>query len=443
MTTKDMKLRSNKILSLFRVFSWDLVFFYSFNVLFLTQIKGFSEAEIMYTSTVIALIPILFQYPFNILAKKIGALNSVRLGCFCFFAFTIGILIYSNIVLLYLNYVIFAIGSIFLVPNISVLSIKNLKMEGKDSEFSKIEGRGAAIYYLINAIASIALGYLFEVNPYLTMSFSVIAGAVGLLLSFILRDEEKYTPRLSEDSQKEKPKKDILQTEKSQEDKSQKDTFQEEKPQEENISRQKKSKLLSVQTVYLLLLAFCFYGLIMIESNIKQLLFQDVGFSSVIIGWISFGVSIFKSASCEIYKCFKNKSKIIITLMPICYFLLLLILAICFIVIKQNLALQILVIVVCALFPFFNEPFKIGTKDYVRQTVQSQKQVDTFSLLFVVRNISQLLYSIFVGTLLTGMSISSSLLYIVALGGNIFALSQLSFFVYKKLKNKKDRIYLQ
>ena len=433
-----MKLRSNKILSLFRVFSWDIVFFYSFNVLFLTQIKGFSEAEIMYTSTVIALIPILFQYPFNILAKKIGALNSVRLGCFCFFAFTIGILIYSNIVLLYLNYVIFAIGSIFLVPNISVLSIKNLKMEGKDSEFSKIEGRGAAIYYLINAIASIALGYIFEVSPYLTMSFSVMASAVGLLLSFILKDEEKYTPRLSEDSQKEKPKKDILQTEISQEDKSQKDTLQ-----EENISRQYKTKLLSVQTAYLLLLAFSFYGLIMIESNIKQLLFQDVGFSSVIIGWISFGVSIFKSASCEIYKCFKNKSKIIITLMPICYFLLLLILAICFIVIKQNLALQILVIVVCALFPFFNEPFKIGTKDYVRQTVQSQKQVDTFSLLFVVRNISQLLYSIFVGTLLTGMSISSSILYIVALGGSIFALSQLSFFVYKKLKNKKDRIYLQ
>lgn len=433
-----MKLRSNKILSLFRVFSWDIVFFYSFNVLFLTQIKGFSEAEIMYTSTVIALIPILFQYPFNILAKKIGALNSVRLGCFCFFAFTIGILIYSNIVLLYLNYVIFAVGSIFLVPNISVLSIKNLKMEGKDSEFSKIEGRGAAIYYLINAIASIALGYIFEVSPYLTMSFSVMASAVGLLLSFILKDEEKYTPRLSEDSQKEKPKKDILQTEISQEDKSQKDTLQ-----EENISRQNKTKLLSVQTAYLLLLAFSFYGLIMIESNIKQLLFQDVGFSSVIIGWISFGVSIFKSASCEIYKCFKNKSKIIITLMPICYFLLLLILAICFIVIKQNLALQILVIVVCALFPFFNEPFKIGTKDYVRQTVQSQKQVDTFSLLFVVRNISQLLYSIFVGTLLTGMSISSSILYIVALGGSIFALSQLSFFVYKKLKNKKDRIYLQ
>ena len=311
-------------------------------------------------------------------------------------------------------------------------------MEGKDSEFSKIEGRGAAIYYLINAIASIALGYLFEVSPYLTMSFSVMASAVGLLLSFILKDEEKYTPRLSEDSQKEKPKKDILQTEISQEDKSQKDTLQ-----EENISRQNKTKLLSVQTAYLLLLAFSFYGLIMIESNIKQLLFQDVGFSSVIIGWISFGVSIFKSASCEIYKCFKNKSKIIITLMPICYFLLLLILAICFIVIKQNLALQILVIVVCALFPFFNEPFKIGTKDYVRQTVQSQKQVDTFSLLFVVRNISQLLYSIFVGTLLTGMSISSSLLYIVALGGSIFALSQLSFFVYKKLKNKKDRIYLQ
>ena len=442
MTTKDMKLRSNKILSLFRVFSWDLVFFYSFNVLFLTQIKGFSEAEIMYTSTVIALIPILFQYPFNILAKKIGALNSVRLGCFCFFAFTIGILIYSNIVLLYLNYVIFAIGSVFLVPNISVLSIKNLKMEGKDSEFSKIEGRGAAIYYLINAIASIALGYLFEVNPYLTMSFSVIAGAIGLLLSFILRDEEKYI-RLLDYNLKDKTQKDILQEEKPQDETLQKDVIQEEKPQEENISRQKKSKLLSVQTVYLLLLAFCFYGLIMIESNIKQLLFQDVGFSSVIIGWISFGVSIFKSASCEIYKCFKNKSKIIITLMPICYFLLLLILAICFIVIKQNLALQILVIVVCALFPFFNEPFKIGTKDYVRQTVQSQKQVDTFSLLFVVRNISQLLYSIFVGTLLTGMSISSSLLYIVALGGSIFALSQLSFFVYKKLKNKKDRIYLQ
>ena len=416
-TKQKMKLRSNKILALFRVFSWDLVFFYSFSVLFLTQIKGFSEAEIMYTSAVVALVPILFQYPFNLLAKKIGPLASVRLGMFCFLAFTAGILIYDNVVLLYLNYCLYAIGAIFLVPNISVLAIKNLKVEGKEGEFSRLEGRGAGVYYIINAVASIGLGYLFDVNAYLTMSFAVMASAVGVILSFVIRDEEKFAGNMPEQTLP---------------------------PKEEEIPQKaKKKKTVSLAMIYLLLISTSFYGLIMLESNIKQLLFQEVLFSATAIGWISFGVSIFKSASCEIYKCFKNKSKIIVTLMPICYFLLLLILAICFIVVKQNLALQILVIVVCALFQFFNQPFKIGTKDYVRQTVQSQKQVDTFSLLFVVRNISQLLYSIFVGTLLTGISISSSLLYIVALGGSIFALSQLSFFIYKKLKNKKDRIYLQ
>lgn len=143
---QKMKLRSNKILALFRVFSWDLVFFYSFSVLFLTQIKGFSEAEIMYTSAVVALVPILLQYPFNLVAKKIGPLASVRLGMFCFLAFTAGILIYENVVLLYLNYCLYAIGAIFLVPNVSVLAINNLKVEGKDGEFSRLEGRGAGVY---------------------------------------------------------------------------------------------------------------------------------------------------------------------------------------------------------------------------------------------------------------------------------------------------------
>lgn len=413
---QKMKLRSNKILALFRVFSWDLVFFYSFSVLFLTQIKGFSEAEIMYTSAVIALVPILLQYPFNLVAKKIGPLASVRLGVFCFLAFTAGILIYENVVLLYLNYCLYAIGAIFLVPNVSVLAIKNLKVEGRDGEFSRLEGRGAGVYYIINAVASIGLGYLFDVNAYLTMSFAVMASAVGVILSFVLRDEEKFAGNLPEQALP---------------------------PKEEVPQKAKKKKTVSLAMVYLLLISTSFYGLIMLESNIKQLLFQEVLFSATAIGWISFGVSIVKSASCEVFKFFKHKAKIFITIVPLFYLAILLAMAIIFLLVDNLLALQIMVIIVSALFPFFNEPFKIGAKDYIRQTVPEKEQVDAYSNLFVVRNISQLFFSFFIGTLLTGMSLSSSLLYIVAVGGGMYALAQITYFVIKKVRAKKNSVFLQ
>lgn len=416
-TKQKMKLRSNKILALFRVFSWDLVFFYSFSVLFLTQIKGFSEAEIMYTSAVIALVPILFQYPFNLLAKKIGPLASVRLGMFCFLAFTAGILIYDNVVLLYLNYCLYAIGAIFLVPNISVLAIKNLKVEGKEGEFSRLEGRGAGVYYIINAVASIGLGYLFDVNAYLTMSFAVMASAVGVILSFVLRDEEKFAGNLPEQALP---------------------------PKEEEIPQKAKKKTtVSLAMVYLLLISTSFYGLIMLESNIKQLLFQEVLFSATAIGWISFGVSIVKSASCEVFKFFKHKAKLFITIVPLFYLAILLAMAIIFLLVDNLLALQIMVIIVSALFPFFNEPFKIGAKDYIRQTVPEKEQVGAYSNLFVVRNISQLFFSFFIGTLLTGMSLSSSLLYIVAVGGGMYAIAQITYFVIKKVRAKKNSVFLQ
>ena len=412
---QKMTLRSNKIMALFRMFSWDLLFFYSFSVLFLTQVKGFSEAEIMFTSAVVSLVPILLQYPFNIIAKKIGPLKSVRLGSFCFFAFTIGILLYDNIVLLYINYCLQAIGSIFLVPNISVLAIKNLKVEGKDSEFSKIEGRGASLYYIFNAVASIGLGYLFDVNPYLTMSFSVIASAICLLLAFILRDESAEARLVLENV----------------------------KPQQEKIKKSKKRRSISLPVLYVLCMAFCFYGLLMVEIKVDQLLFQEVLFDAVIIGWVNFGISITKGMAGEIFKLFKGHAKIFITFMPICYLSILLVLALIFIFVQDLLVLQILVVAVCCLLPFFNIPFKVGTKDFIRQNVEEAAQMNAFSALFIVRNGSQLIFSFTIGSLLTGMSISSSLLYIVFLGGGLFALSQLIYFIVKRVKEKKISVFLR
>lgn len=410
-------LRSNKLLLMVRAFTWDLFFFYTFSVLFLINIKGFSESDIMFCSAVVAVVPIIFQLPVNLIAKKIGHLSSLRSGAICLLVFTVFILIFNNIVLLYLDYVILAIGYMLIVPNLTTLSINNLKAEGKQEQFSKIEGRGAGIYYLINAVGSVGLGYLFGVNPYLTMSFPILASGICVILTFLLKDEQKLI------------KKDSLNTE----------LVAQEKTGKIEQGVLNKGKSFSLPLIYVILVSLSFYGLVMIESNVKTLLFQEIFLSAVAIGWINFGISIARSIACEVYKFFKSKSKVFITLMPVCYISLLLILALFFVTINNILVLQILVVLVTFLLPFFNEPFKVGTKDYIRQFVSDDRQMDAYSWLFIVRNVGRLVYSVFVGVLLTGMVISSSLLYLSFLALGIYISVQLTFFIIKKVSEKKKK----
>ncbi len=71
---------SNKIYPLFYGLSSDLIFFIAINTLFLTQVKELTSSEINFMTTMGVLISLFFYLFSHKIIKKIGNLNSIKLG---------------------------------------------------------------------------------------------------------------------------------------------------------------------------------------------------------------------------------------------------------------------------------------------------------------------------------------------------------------------------
>ena len=74
--TKEAKQRMRKInmriFPIYKMLSWDLLFFYTINFLFLTQIKNISASDVVLTDSFYALFVMILQIPINIIIAFLG-----------------------------------------------------------------------------------------------------------------------------------------------------------------------------------------------------------------------------------------------------------------------------------------------------------------------------------------------------------------------------------
>lgn len=406
-------LKSNKIYPLMRCFSWDLIFFYAFNVMFWMSEKGFSASQIMFLATAKAIAVILFQFPANKIAKKIGYITALRIGAVCSMIFSISILFVDNFVLLIFFQVIFAIGFAFSEPAVASLAMKNLRLEGKSNHFAKLEGQGISLYYLINAVGIVLIGYLYKVSPYAAMSITFLTTIIFVVLSFIFRDESKYV----------------------------KDNVFEHRI--ENNSNSASLKPLNISSkskiVFFLIVAVAlsFYGILGIESNMKKLLFQEFMFTSVVVGWINFAMQLVRSLASASYRYISKFSTLNIILMPVFYTTLYLIFGLLLTYIKNNLVCIILIVIFVILTAIFIDPLKIALKDVVSKTLPEKFQHTAISIIVVCRQISHFFYSFLIGMLLTDISISTGYI-IIACFSYSFLVTTFTFFGLLYLHKKRN-----
>ena len=83
---KNENKNKNKNLKLYpkyRQLAMDLLFFYTINVLFLTQIKQIAISAVVLVDTFYALFVIICQIPGAIIVEKIGRKKSIILGNLC------------------------------------------------------------------------------------------------------------------------------------------------------------------------------------------------------------------------------------------------------------------------------------------------------------------------------------------------------------------------
>lgn len=178
-----------KLYPIYKALSWDLLFYYAISFLFLTQTKGLSASDVLLTDAFHTIFRFVFMIFCNIIINKIGEKKALILGN-VFVAISIGLLILPGAVpLVIISNFFSAVGyNLKGITESNVLYSSVPKTENRNSNFSKIDGKGSSYYYYIDAITSLSTGFLFIINGYLPMLLCLLLTIFSTYLSCKFKD---------------------------------------------------------------------------------------------------------------------------------------------------------------------------------------------------------------------------------------------------------------
>lgn len=177
--------RSIKIYPVFYGLTADIIFWIIINTLFLTTVKGLNPSQINSIEAIGTSIGIIFQLFLIKIVRKIGNINSVRLGTILLFLSVLLNTISTKYIWFLIAELCYAIGFVFKYMD-NVILIKNLNYLNKSEEYIKLQIKGSTIYSTITLIISLISGFLFNINPYVPMIINLIICFVNILLTYYI-----------------------------------------------------------------------------------------------------------------------------------------------------------------------------------------------------------------------------------------------------------------
>lgn len=280
---KEEMEKENKNLKLYpkyRQLSMDFLFFYTINVLFLTQIKHIDMASVVLVDTCYALFVIIWQMPTTILVEKIGRKKGMILGNISNATYLLLVINATNLITLICAELLCAFA--FALKDISEPAILNNSInsnkEDKSKIFAKIQSKAVSGYYILSAISLVISGFLFEINGYVPMFLSLAIVIITLLLS--TRFEEVT------DEKNKKENKD-----------------------EVSLKEAVKFVIKSKRCRCLIIFSGVFYGIVCVLATYEISLLENMGVTSKYIGIIFAILNIVSSLSSRSQQFFQNKFK--------------------------------------------------------------------------------------------------------------------------------------
>jgi len=179
--------RNIKLFPVYKLFSYDILFYYAISILFLTGAKGFSLSQAALLSSIYSFAAIVSQIPASIVADKIGLRTSMIVGNILIIAWALFYLTVPTFSIIILGEFCCAFGFALKGVSESPFIYSSLKKVNKISDFAKVESKGSSLYFIVEAIASIAAGYLYFINPYLPMIFSATCALIATILAFYMK----------------------------------------------------------------------------------------------------------------------------------------------------------------------------------------------------------------------------------------------------------------
>ena len=285
--TEEVKVRKHnlRLYPKYLMLGYDLLFFYGIRVMFLLDVKGITESQILLAATVYALSMIVMQVPATLLASKIGYKNTAIAGNIFNIIWAILIITFDGFAGLALSQ--FISGVAFALkfvsePNLLSTSIPQAPTYQRNEIFSRLDKKGFSRYCIFSAISTIISGFLYDINPYIPIFLCLICVIAATAISFNFYD--------------------ILEVESKE---SFKDYIKDLKKGYKFITKSKRLRALLVMTGAV-------WGIIVLLDSYQLTLLQDIGATSVQVGFIfamfELTRGLFSNTALDFNKKFKNKS---------------------------------------------------------------------------------------------------------------------------------------
>lgn len=286
--TEDVRIRKHnmKLYPSYLMLGFDLLFFYGVRVMFLLDIKGISDSQILLAATIYAIAMIVMQIPATLIASKIGYKNSAILGNIINIIWAIIMIKFETFTGLIIAQILS--GGAFALKyvsesNLLSTSIPQAKPYQRNEIFTRIDKKGFFRYCIISALSTVISGFLYNVNPYIPIILCLICIIAATIISFNFIDIK--TNDNSESSFK--------------------DYIKELKKGYKFITKSKRLRALFLMTGTI-------WGIIVLLDTYQLTLLQDIGASSIQIGIIfallELTKGLFSNSAQKFNKKFKNRS---------------------------------------------------------------------------------------------------------------------------------------
>lgn len=181
--TKKIK-RSINLYPIFASFTGDLILFIPIDTLFLTLAKGLNASQIAAMTMVALLICIVCRKMILYIVKKIGNVNSLRLGTIMYFISALILIFGKSFISMLLYRSIHEIAVMFL--NMDEIILKNnLNSINRKDDYCKIRNKSKIMYAIITLLGALVAGKLFNINYYLPLYLSIIGYVFLIGMAFM------------------------------------------------------------------------------------------------------------------------------------------------------------------------------------------------------------------------------------------------------------------
>lgn len=194
MSNKMLRQKRRKNIRLYPFYAsigLDYMFYYGIKVLFLSQVKHISYADIVFATSIYALFATFLPIPISILIDKLGQRKTLVIGNALNTLSMILIIICPSFLFYIFEEFICAIAfTIKGITESSILESSIPKFRKKGEMFSKVRRNGYSRYCYMYALSTLIAGFLYNFNPYIPLTLCTAFCFLATIVSYYFSEIE-------------------------------------------------------------------------------------------------------------------------------------------------------------------------------------------------------------------------------------------------------------